>query len=182
MKIKMLIAEGFEEIEAITLIDILRRANYNLKTVSINRNNEIQGAHKIKVITDMVFDDVNFDDTDILILPGGVPGVPNLASEDKVLNLVKKFYDEKKYLVAICAAPFVLERANILLNKNVTCYPTWEDKINSGKIKKTNVVVDNNIITARGIGAAIDLGLKLVEIFSSKRESKILKSEIVYKK
>ena len=181
MKMKMLIAEGFEEIEAITLIDILRRANYNLKTVSINRNSEIQGSHKIKIITDMVFDDVNFDDTDVLLLPGGVPGVPNLAAEDKVLNLVKKFYNEKKYIVAICAAPFVLERADILKNKNVTCYPSWEDKITSTKIKKSNVVIDDKIITAKGIGAAIDLGLKLVELFSSKKDSKILKNKIVYK-
>lgn len=181
MKMKMLIAEGFEEIEAITLIDILRRANYNLKTVSINRNNEIQGSHEIKIITDMVFEDVNFDDTDVLLLPGGVPGVPNLASEDKVLDLVKKFYNEKKYIAAICAAPFILERANILLNKNVTCYPSWEDKITSAKIKRSNIVIDGKIITARGIGAAIDLGLKLVEIFSSKNESKNLKNKIVYK-
>ena len=181
MKMKMLIAEGFEEIEAITLIDILRRVNYDLETVSINRNREIQGAHKIKIITDNVFDEVNFEDTDAIILPGGVPGVPNLASEDKVLDLIKKFYNEKKYIIAICAAPFVLERANILSNKNVTCYPTWEDKITSAKIKKANVVIDGKIITAKGIGAAIDLGLKLVEIFSSKNDSKILKNKIVYK-
>lgn len=181
MKIKMLIADGFEEIEAITLIDLLRRANYDLKTVSINQNNEIEGSHKIKMITDMVFDDVNFNDTDVIVLPGGVPGVPNLVSENKVLDLIKDFYNHNKYIVAICAAPFVLERAGILSGKKITCYPTWEDKINSAKIKKKDVVVDGRIITARGVGAAIDLGLKLVEIFSSKSDSKILKNSIVYK-
>ncbi len=181
MKIKMLIAEGFEEIEAITLIDLLRRAGYDLKTISINQNSEIEGAHKIKIITDMVFDDVSFNDTDILMLPGGVPGVPNLVSENKVLDLVKNFYNQKKFIVAICAASFVLERAGIITGRKITCYPTWEDKITSAIIKRKNVVVDGKIITARGVGAAIDLGLKLVELFSSKKESKILKQKIVYR-
>lgn len=180
MKMKILIAEGFEEIEAITLIDLLRRAGFDLKTVSINQKNEIKGSHDIKIITDMFFDEVNFDDTDVLILPGGVPGVPNLVSENKVLDLVKKFNNDNKYIVAICAAPFILERAGIIKDKKIICYPSWEDKIPSARIKKTNVVIDGKIITARGVGAAIDLGLKLVEIFISKNKKNSLKKKIVY--
>ena len=89
MKINVLIAEGFEEIEAITLIDLLRRAEYDVKTVSITQNREVKGGHDIKIITDSIFDDVSFDGVDVLVIPGGVPGVTNLASHEKVLSLIK---------------------------------------------------------------------------------------------
>ncbi|MCK4798683.1 MAG: DJ-1/PfpI family protein [Spirochaetes bacterium] len=180
MNIKVLIAEGFEEIEAITLIDLLQRAGYNLNTVSIMGKNEVEGGHKIRIITDSIFGQVNFDDTDVLILPGGVPGVPNLASDERVLELIKTFYNKNKYIAAICAAPFVLDRSGILKGKKITCYPSWEDKIDSAEIIHTNVVVDGKIITGRGVGAAIEMGLKMVEIFTSKEESEKLREKIVY--
>ena len=181
MNIKILIADGFEEIEAITLIDLLRRAAYDLKTVSIMKTKEVKGAHEIKIITDLIFDNKDFNDIDVLILPGGVPGVTNLASDNRVLELVKKIFNEKKYIAAICAAPFVLEKAGILKRKRITCFPSWADIIKSPEIVSTNVVVDDKIITGRGVGASIDMGLKLVEIFSSKEESEKLRKEIVYK-
>jgi len=181
MKIVVLIAKGFEEIEAITLIDLLRRANLEVTTVSIYRHNEVEGGHKIKVITDAVFDEVDFNIFDAIIFPGGGEGVLNLAGEDKIIDLVKKMNNGGKYVISICAAAFVLERAGVIENRIVTCYPTWEDKITSAKIIRDNVIVDEKIITGRGVGAAIDLGLKLVEVFCSKSDSEKLKNQIVYK-
>jgi protein deglycase len=181
MKIVVLLAKGFEEIEAITLIDLLRRANLEVTTVSIYSYNEIEGGHKIKVISDAVFDEVDFNIFDAIILPGGGEGVLNLAGEEKVLDLVKRMKNNDKYVTSICAAAFVLERAGVIENRNITCYPSWEDKITSAKIVRENVVVDEKIITSRGVGAAIDMGLKLVEIFISKEESEKLRKVIVYK-
>lgn len=180
MNIKVLIAKGFEEIEAITLIDLLRRAGYNLTTVSISSSHEVEGGHNIKMITDSTFDVESFDDMDMLILPGGGDGVLNLASEEKVLKLVKNAYNNDKYIAAICAAPFVLDRAGILDGKEVTCYPSWQDKIVSGTVKNKGVLADGKIITALGVGTAIDMGLKIVEILSSTEASEDLRKKVVY--
>ncbi len=182
MNFKMFLAEGFEEIEAVTLIDLLRRAEINIKTVSVSKSPEVKGAHDISVIADEIFDDVNFDTVDAILLPGGSPGVPNLSTNQKVLDIVKKFYNEDKYLIAICAAPFVLEKAEILDGKKITCYPSWKDMIKSPKIVPDPVVVDGKIITAEGVGSSIEMGLKIVEIFSGKEKSGELKQKIVYRK
>jgi len=178
----MFLADGFEEIEAVTLIDILRRANFDIKAVSVNKSLEVKGAHDISVIVDDIFDDVNFDNVDAIMLPGGSPGVPNLSTNQKVLDIVKKFYNEDKYLIAICAAPFVFEKAGILDGKKITCYPSWKDMIKSPEIVSDPVVVDGKIITAEGVGSAIEMGLKIVEIFSGKEISSELKEKIVYRK
>ncbi|MBN2546204.1 MAG: DJ-1/PfpI family protein [Spirochaetes bacterium] len=182
MIFKMFLADGFEEIEAVTLIDLLRRADFDIKTVSINKSLEVKGAHDIIVAADEIFDDVDFDTVDALLLPGGSPGVPNLSTNQKVLDTVKKFFNEEKYLIAICAAPFVLEKAEILDGKKITCYPSWKDMIKSPEIVSDQVVVDGKIITAEGVGSAIDMGLKIVEIFSGKEMSEDLKEKIVYRK
>jgi protein deglycase len=180
MKICVLLAQGFEEIEAITVIDLLRRANIEVETFSINQSKEVTGGHKITLTADALFDVNISNNFDGIFLPGGGEGVLLLAGENKVIEAVKKFNRADKFIIAICAATFVLERAGIIDNKNVTCYPTWEDKISSAKILRENVVVDEKIITSRGVGTAIDLGLKLVEIFVSKEESEKLKKQIVY--
>ena len=181
MNIKVLIAKGFEEIEAITLIDLLRRAGYNLTTVSISTSKEVIGGHNIKIFTDSTFDAESFEDMDMLLLPGGGDGVLNLASENKVLDLIKKTFSNDKYIAAICAAPFVLDRAGILDGREVTCFPTWQDKIVSGTVKNENILVDGKIITGRGVGAAIDMGLKIVEILSSKEASENLRKKVLYR-
>lgn len=180
MRFKILLATGFEETEAITIIDLLRRANYEIKIVSISANNEVEGSHGIKIIADSILMQEDFKDTDAIILPGGVPGVPNLAANERVLNLIKEFFTTDKYIIAICAAPFVLEKAGILKGKKITCFPSWEDKISSAEIIHQNVVVDGKVITGRGVGAAIEFSLKIVEIFSSKEESEKLRKNIVY--
>lgn len=179
MKIKVLIAEGFEEVEAITLIDLLRRAGYDLVTVSVMDTKEVKGGHNIPIITDDLLENVNFNDTDVLVIPGGA-GVNVLSSKDEVLELIKKFNENNKYIAAICAGPKVLEKAGILNGKKITVYPTSEEKIRSAEIQRMDCVVDGKIITGRGIGAAIPMALRMVEIFSSKDVSEELKKKIVY--
>lgn len=181
MKGKVLLAEGFEEIEAITLIDILRRADYEIKTVSISHSLEVKGSHTISVIADELLENTTFTETDAIILPGGVPGVPNLASNKRVLGLVKEFSGKNKHIIAICAAPYILDKAGVLKGTKITCYPAWAEMIKNAVITTDNVVVSDNIITGKGVGAAIDLALKVIEIFSGKEKSLELKEKIVYK-
>ena len=181
MKIKTLIAPGFEETEAIAVIDILLRAGIEVETVSITDKNEVEGGHKIRIIADSVISTANFNDTDGIFLPGGGTGVENLASNAKVLNIVKDFHLKNKFIMAICAAPFILEKAGILKNKKITAYPSWLVKISTPVKITTGVVVDGNIITGRAMGSSIEFGLKCIEILSGKEESEKIKKAIVFK-
>lgn len=180
MNIRVLLADGFEETEAITLIDLLRRAGYQVQTVSINNSLEVKGAHAITIIADLLLDNENFSDIDMLVLPGGVPGVPNLAKNEKVISTIKSLYSKNKYIAAICAAPYLLEIADVIKGKMVTLYPGWRDKITSAKLSDEKVVVFDKIITSQGVGTAIDMGLKIIEILSGKDASLKMKEAIVY--
>ncbi len=180
MKIKVLIAKGFEETEAIALIDLLRRANYDVETVSITEDNVVEGGHGIRITTDNIFSNAGFDDADMLLLPGGGAGVANLSNSPDVINLVIAFNESCRYIAAICAAPLVLDKAGILKDRTITCYPTEEKNIRDAKVIHDRVVVDGKLITSRGVGTALDMGLKIVEILKSKKESGELKERIVY--
>lgn len=180
MNIALLLADGFEEIETITLIDLLRRANLNIDTISINSENKVTGGQNITIEADKKIELVEFDIYDALILPGGSKGVLNLASDNRVIPLVKEFNSKEKFLIAICAAPFLLSQAGIITNFKYTCYPSWHSKIDSGSYTESNVVVSDKIITSRGVGTAIDLGLKLIEIFISIEKSNEIKKAILY--
>lgn len=180
MKCKLFLAEGFEELEAVTLIDLLRRAGFQVDTVSISDKREVAGSKGTTIVADCVFSKENFSDTDFILLPGGMPGVKNLSEKKELLSLIKDFDNKKKYIGAICAAPFVLERAGILKGRKVTSYPGWKEKLPSASYSEDAVVVDGNIITSRGVGTAIDMALKIVEIIKGVESKEKLKKEIVY--
>ena len=182
MKINTFLAEGFEETEAIAVIDLLRRANFNVNIVSITEKTEVNGGHNIKVIADSTISKTNLNDADAIFLPGGGLGVENLSKNQKVLDIVKNFAQDGKYIIAICAAPAVLEKAGVIANKKVTSFPGMKEKLPSiASYLEDSVVIDGKIITSRGIGTAIDLGLKIVEIFKGKDESEKLRKGVVYK-
>ena len=181
MTAKILLAQGFEEIEAITIIDLLRRAGIGIITVSVTGMNEVKGGHDIAVVCDNLLEKENFENTEMLILPGGGVGVNNLSADERVIELVRKFKNSNKTIAAICAAPFVLEKAGILNNKNITCFPTWKEKIKSAKYVDKSVVVDDKIITGNGVGGAIDFSLKIVELFKSREDRENLAESILYK-
>lgn len=170
----LLLAEGFEEIEALTVVDVLRRAELVCDTVSISKK-EVKGSHGITVLADKLFDECNINSYDVLILPGGMPGSKNLRDDEKVIDAVKTFNRSNKLIAAICAAPMVLGKAGVCENRSITCFPGVEADLKNIKYIEDIVVEDGNIITGRGPAAAIYFGLHLVERLSGKEVKTKLK-------
>jgi 4-methyl-5(b-hydroxyethyl)-thiazole monophosphate biosynthesis len=162
-KVALFLAKGFEEIEAIGTIDILRRAQIDVVTVSITDNKTVTGTHNIKVIADNTLNDTDFEKFDMIILPGGMPGAKHLNEQEDLKKLILKFNSKGKLIAAICAAPMVLGGLGILDSKRATCYPGFEPELIGAKITGESVVVDENIITGKGPGFVFDFGLRLVE-------------------
>ena len=160
------LADGFEEIEALCPYDLLLRAGIEAKTVSINETTAVTGTHNIIVHADMTAADISLDD-DIsgIMLPGGMPGASNLEANETVQAFITKAYEEDKLISAICAAPFVLGNRGLLRGKNATCFPGFEDKLDGACCTGERVVTDGNIITAKGMGAAFDLGIEIIKYF-----------------
>lgn len=165
------LAEGFEEIEALTIVDVLRRADLKVDTVSIKDRPEVKGAHDMKVFADKIFDEINIEDYRAMYIPGGQPGATNLMNDKRVLECANVFNDEEKNVIAICAGPQVLDAAGLLKDKKFTCYPGVENRLKAENIVDEAIVEDNNIITSMGPALAILLGVKLVEILASKEKA-----------
>ena len=158
------LADGFEEIEALACVDILRRAGVSVQTVSVNGTSTVTGSHSIEVRADATTDKVELSDIECAIYPGGMPGAETLSSgEDKLPNKVAEYCVENNILVgAICAAPLVLGRLSLLTNKKATCYPGFENELKGAIATGQRVTVDGNIVTGRGPGCSIDFALTLV--------------------
>lgn len=170
-KIYLFLANGFEEIEAITTLDVLRRANILAVSCSITSEKEVVGAHGITVIADLLFNESNFEDADMLVLPGGMPGTSNLNDYVPLKELLKKHAGKKKALAAICAAPLVLGGLGMLHGKKATCYAGYEDLLTGAILSDQPVEQSGNIITANGPGAAIQFALKIVSFFQGEKIS-----------
>ncbi len=181
-KIAAMMADGFEEVEALAVIDLLRRADIEITMISVmGHRNQITGAHGITVMTDATIEDINFDKYDGIFLPGGMPGTNNLDKCDELCDVIVDFNNRKKLLVAICAAPKVYGRLGILKGKKATCFPGFESDLLGAEVVCDKVVVADNVITSRGMGTAIDLGLKLVAVLKSEGEAAELSKTIQYK-
>ncbi len=161
-------ADGFEEIEALATVDILRRAEMNVQLVSVTGDQTVTGAHGVPVVCDAPFEACNFLDADLLVLPGGMPGAATLGDHEGLRELILNYVKQDKPLAAICAAPMVLGKLGLLKGKKAICYPGFEQFLEGAEIVRQQVVVDGNIITGRGPGAAIDFALTLVEILEGK--------------
>ena len=159
--IYLFLATGFEEIEALATIDILRRLNLDIKTVSVTGTRLIHGAHGIPVMADTLFRRTDIDEADCLILPGGMPGAKNLAASDALRRSLVAHNNKGKLIAAICAAPMILGQLDLLRNKNATCYPGFENFLVGAKCVNNLVVEDGNIITAKGPGAALEFGFAI---------------------
>jgi len=162
-KVALFLAGGFEEIEALATVDILRRAQIPVVTVSVTDDKIVTGAHHIPVTADTTFLEADFSQVDVLILPGGMPGARHLNEHEGLKKLIRQFNTQSKSIAAICAAPMVLGEMGILHGKNATCYPGFEGQLTGAKITAEKVVVDQNITTGRGPGLAFDFALELVE-------------------
>ena len=162
-KIAVFLANGFEEIEAVSIIDILRRADIETTTISISGNREVNGSHKIKILADKLFNEINIDDYSMIVLPGGMPGSKNLNEHPGLREQILNFHEQNKMLGAICAAPLVFGNLGILKNKKATCYPGYENQLHGAVVTGEKTEVSGNIITGKGAGVAIDFSLKIVE-------------------
>ena len=161
-KVFLFLATGFEETEAVATTDVLLRGGIEAVTVSITKNYLVEGAHGIPVKAGKLFEEVNFDEGIMLVLPGGTPGAYHLDAHKGLKEIILKYFLEEKYLAAICAAPLVFGGLGILKGKKATCYPGFESTLEGAILSYDNVVQDDKIITAKGPGFSFDFGLKIV--------------------
>lgn len=157
------LAEGFEEVEALTPVDFMRRAGIEVTTVGVG-GEYITGAHGITVKADVCDSDVSANDADIemVVLPGGMPGTLNLKASAKVNEFIDRAYDKGAFIGAICAAPSILGEKGLLKGKMAVCYPGFEDKLLGATVFQAGVICDGNIITANAAGAAVDFAAQLI--------------------
>lgn len=179
-KIAVFLAEGFEEIEALTVVDICRRAGIEVRTVSVESSRTVEGAHGISVVADELFVETAFDSLDMLVLPGGMPGTKNLEAHVGLMEHVDAFHHENKYLAAICAAPGILGRRGILQGRKACCYPGLEDQLTGSDVTMEQAVKSEHVITGRGMGCAIAFGLLIVSVLCGQEKSDELSEAIVY--
>lgn len=176
----LFLAEGFEEIEGLTVVDLLRRAEIAVATVSVTGSVRITGSHGITVEADGLFEDYDYREADMLVLPGGMPGTKNLAAHEGLVSLLKRFREEDKALAAICAAPSILGENGLLKGKKVTCFPGYEDKLLGAEATGQKAVRDGNIITGKGMGTAIDFSLEIINFLKDKETAERIGKTIQY--
>lgn len=179
-KVYIFLANGFEEIEGLTVVDLLRRAQIDVEMVSIEESIHVTGSHNISVKADCLFKKAKFDEADMLVLPGGMPGTIHLLHHVELVEKIKEFHRAGKMLGAICAAPSVLGACGVLTGKKAVCYPGFEEKLLGAHVEYQPVIQDGNVITSRGMGTAIDFGLKIIEHFSGKKKADEIKESIIY--
>jgi 4-methyl-5(b-hydroxyethyl)-thiazole monophosphate biosynthesis len=180
-KIAVHLAEGFEEIEAISIIDVLRRAEIDVSVVSVTEKHEVTGSHGIKIIADQLFNEIDYEKVDMIILPGGMPGASHLNSHLGLREQILNFHENKKLLGAICAAPLVFGSLGILKNINATCYPGFENQLHGAIVTGENIEVADNIITGKGAGVALHFALKIVELLKGKDLANKLAEKMIIK-
>ncbi len=178
-KVNMYFATGYEEVEALTVVDLLRRVGITVDMVSITEDMTVVGAHGIAVGMDKTFENAD-KDVDMLVLPGGMPGTLNLKAHSGLCDMVKAYNEKGKYIAAICAAPTVFGSLGILESRNATCYPGMEEELCCRQSKTESVIVDGNVITSRGLGTAIDFALEIITVLMDESVADSLAEKIVY--
>lgn len=173
------LATGFEEIEALTVVDLLRRVDLEVKTVSVTGEQVVEGAHGIKVISDLLFEEADYDVCDMIVLPGGLPGAFGLQDHEGLGEQIKKFAEADKPLAAICAAPLVFGGHGVLNGRKATIYPGMEAHLTGGVAINERVVCDGNLITAQGPSIAIDFAVAIVEFFKGKEVVQDLREDLL---
>lgn len=176
------LADGFEDIEAITVIDLLRRADIPVKTVSINNSLQVKSAHGVSVTADLLFEDTMFDNPEWLILPGGMPGATNLYDYTPLHGLLKRQYESTDgHLAAICAAPAVVfGQLGLLVGEKATCYPGFENMLTGAEHVDAPVVVSGKFVTASGPAKAMLWALKIIELQCGPQKSEEIANGLLY--
>lgn len=161
MRACVLLAPGFEEIEAVTIIDVLRRGEIDTEVLGVDAT-EVTGSHLIELKVDRLLSDAMEESWDLVVLPGGIPGATNLRDSDRVQRFLGRLSEAGAKIAAICAAPIALSKGGLLKDKTATSYPAFEDQVKCGRYVRDRVVVDGDVITSRGPGTALDFALELV--------------------
>jgi 4-methyl-5(b-hydroxyethyl)-thiazole monophosphate biosynthesis len=177
-KVMVFAAEGFEEIEALTVVDVLRRGGVQCDICSIS-DRDVTGAHGITIKADVTINDVDFRECDGIVLPGGMPGSKNLKNNIKVIEIVKDFYMSGKLIGAICAAPIALAEAGILQGRKITSFPGFVNELGNCIYSENPVEVDGNMITSRGPATSMAFALKLLEYLGYTEEMETLKESML---
>ncbi len=170
--IYVFLADGFEELEALSPVDVLRRAGVEVKTVGVT-GKTVVGSHKIPVVCDTTAGEATFEGLDGIILPGGMPGTLNLENDTTVQEFINYSYKNGKIIGAICAAPSILGHKGLLKGKSAICYPSFEDELIGAQVSEKSVVCDGNIITAKSAGCALDFALAYLEVLEGSNQKSI---------
>ena len=171
-KVLVFLAEGFETIEALSVVDVCNRAKVTCHACSLIENRTVNSAHGTMVLCDKLISDNDLETYDAIVLPGGMPGSTNLRDNEKVQSLIKKYNKENKIVAAICAAPIALAKAGVIEGKKVTSYPGFKDELgNVNYVEEDTVVVDGNIITSRGPATALVFGLEILKKLGYEKEA-----------
>lgn len=173
---------GYEEIEALAVVDLLRRENIDTDMVSVMEERTVAGSHNIAVVMDKMLAEVNFDEVDMIVLPGGMAGTRKLEACEELMIQVDAFVKAGKPVCAICAAPSILGHRGHLQGKKATAYPGFEDQLIGAEVLCEPAVTDGNIITGRGMGCAVEFGLAIVEYLKGTEIKEALAEKIVYMK
>lgn len=174
------LADGFEEVECLAVVDLLRRAKVATSLVSITDKLEVTGAHNIIVKADKLFEEIDYKEAKVLFLPGGMPGTKTLSEHAGLREALLYFHEKNKRLAAICAAPSVLGQLGILKGKQATSFPGFEDQLIGAEVVGKSVVVDGNILTGKGMGVAIEFGLELIKLLVDEKTALDIKESIQY--
>ena len=179
-KVYVFLADGFEEIEGLTVVDLMRRAGADTTTVSVSGSKMVTGSHKIGIQADILFEEGFFTDADMLVLPGGMPGTMHLLEHQGLAEVLKTANEEQTGLAAICAAPRVFGTLGFLKGRKAVCYPGLEEHLIGARIGTQSVVTDGHITTSRGMGTAIDFSLELIRRLFGEDAAKQQAQSIVY--
>ena len=173
------LATGFEEIEALTAVDLLRRVEFPVKTVSVTGEKSVEGAHGIRVEADLLFEEADYDECTMIMLPGGLPGTFGLQDHEGLGGHIKAFAAAGKPLAAICAAPLVLGHHDVLSGRKATIYPGMESHLTGGVPTDKKVVIDGSLLTSQGPGTAMDFALAIVEYLCGEAVCSELKKDLL---
>lgn len=181
-KVYIFLADGFEDIEGLTVVDLMRRAQIDIRTVSISNSKAVLTSRGIPMMTDMLFADTDYSDADMLVLPGGMPGTRHLGEYQPLTELLTDFYEKGGRVAAICAAPSIFGELGFLKGRRAVCYPGFEEKLTGAQVGAENVAVDGNVTTSRGLGTAIDFALELIAQLKDEETAAEIAESVIYKR
>ena len=179
-RIGIFFAEGYEEIEALTVVDLVRRAGIGIEKISVDERSMVEGSHGIRVQMDKTLSETDFDSLDMLVLPGGLKGTKGLEECGPLMKQLDAFYESGKYIAAICAAPSIFGHRGYLRGRKATSYPTFESHLEGALVTGEAAVADGHVITGRGMGCSIPFGLLIVEQFQGHQAALELADKVVF--